>query len=156
MLRVALVACLVLVACGGEDGAAWVAQARSASVRADEALASGDMARAREALTPLVEQAPPRAVSPDDARVVAQDAAWRLARLALADGDGAAALGWVDAGLSRGRRGDVFVANLLAVRGQALEALGRDVEAARDYHAALVINEALLDEVLASAQKEVR
>jgi hypothetical protein len=51
-------------------------------------------------------------------------------------------------GLSLGKALDVFTANLWLVRGEALEALGRDSEAAASYYAALEIDNALLQGVL--------
>ena len=46
---------------------------------------------------------------------------------------------------------DLFFANLLDVHGRAAERLGRDRQAARDYHRAQVINERLLEAALERA-----
>lgn len=142
----------LLTACSSSDQAArWVEAVERGTAEADEALASGDVAAAQAALEGVVRLEAPRSVAPDDARVVAQDAAWRLTLLTL--DTPSEALRWADMGLSRGGAGDLFHANLLSARGAALEALGRDVEAARDYHAALLINDALVDQALARAKE---
>ena len=54
-----------------------------------------------------------------------------------------------DRGLALGRATDLFVANLLVVRGAAHEALDEGPAAAEDYHEALVINDRLLAEDVA-------
>jgi hypothetical protein len=157
-VRIVLVALVALASgCGdGDEVARWVGQVREASVEADRAIAEGDVEAARAALVGLVEAETPRGVAPDDRRVVVADAAYRLAELALSERDAEAALRWADRGLAQGRPPDLFTANLLVARGRALEALGRDVDAAAEYHAALLINEVLLQEALgAAAGREV-
>ena len=54
------------------------------------------------------------------------------------------------------RAADLFVANLLVVRGAAHEALGEGPAAAEDYHQALVINDRLLAETLARTGRTPR
>jgi hypothetical protein len=53
-----------------------------------------------------------------------------------------------DNGLRLGRADDIFCSNLLAARGRALAALGRDTEAASSYHEALEIDARLLHAAL--------
>lgn len=80
----------------------------------------------------------------DAARPYRQDAYYRLARRTQ---DATEQLRLADAGLALGGE-DLFVANLLAIKGRALEALGRDDEAPAVYHRALLINEELLNNLL--------
>ncbi len=139
---------LSVAACGDGGAGEWLASARAVHDSADRALAAGDLDAARRSLQGFATQPPPEGVGPEDARVVRQDVFYRLSRLALREGDAEAAKGWAERGLALGRRDDVFTANLLVARGQALEALGQGVEAAADYHDALRINERLLDALL--------
>jgi hypothetical protein len=143
----ALLSLLLLVssACRGEDEVArWLGAAREAHAVADR----GDPSASVEALSRFLATPPPPSVNPVDARVVRQDAGYRLARAHLGAGEGTRALQVADELLEEGRDDDVFTANLLVVRGQAKEALGRPVDATVDYHEALMINERLLDEAL--------
>ena len=142
-------------ACTNEAATDWMAQARAAHAATDANSEDGRRALQAFLLAPV-----PSSLRPDDARVVRQDAAYRLARLWLADGlqsgsafeagagptsAAAKAMAVVEKALSEGRGDDVFTANLLVARGQAHEALGEPVEAAADYHDALLINEKLLE-----------
>lgn len=136
---------VLLTAC--QDGSAWAEHVQASSQRADRAIAEGDLEAAREALDALVDPAP-GSVSPEDRRVVAQDACYRRARLELSANAPEAAVAWADRGLALGTYDDVFTANLLVARGQARERLGRATDAAADYHEALLVNESLLDRVL--------
>lgn len=142
--------CVLLGAgCGHESpGRDWVARTETAHRRADEALARGDFTAGREALAGLLATPPPAGVSAEDRRLIEQDALFRLALLEIGAGRADVALGWADQGLRIGRHDDLFSANLLVARGRAHEALGQDAVAAEDYHAALVINEGLLGQVL--------
>ena len=92
----------------------------------------------------------------EDARVVRQDLAYRLASIALEDERAEDARSYADRGLALGAATDVFTANLYVVRGQARETLGDAVGAAGDYHEALIVNEALLDRVLDPSPEEER
>jgi predicted negative regulator of RcsB-dependent stress response len=144
-LRSLLLAWLIagaVPACAPSPEAEWLAAAQSAHGSVD----GGD---GRDALEAFLARSVPAGVQSDDARVVRQDAAYRLARLLLADGDAAGALAVASDALDEGEKEDVFTANLYVVRGQALEAQGRPVRATMDYHDALLINEALLEAALA-------
>ncbi len=128
----------------------WLEHARKLSDAAEEAQKRGDRAAAREALLSMFEAPPPSRLNADDARSIRQDVCFRLALVELEDGKPAAALTFAERGLSLGKNEDVFSANLHIARGRALEALGRDAEAAKVYHEALKINERLLEQALAT------
>jgi hypothetical protein len=131
---------------GGENP--WAADAMRGHAVADERLQAGNASGAREALLAIVNGAVPPGVPADDRRGVLQDTYFRLAELDLRAGDAPAALASADRGLALGRADDLFVANLLVVRGAAHEALRDGPAAAADYHEALVINDRLLAEAL--------
>lgn len=162
-LRSALLALGVLFALGfgvgcadsGDGGAAaWVGAAAADSRAADEAMARGDVASAKTHLEAIVARSAPPSVAGDDARVLAQDAYYRLAQLAMREGDPAAAQRLAGRGLELGAREDVFSANLYIVRGRAKEASDQAVEATADYHEALKINDALLRRTLGGEAAE--
>jgi len=136
-----------LAACGGAP-ARWIDQARSANLEADALAAAGDAGGAARVLESLLSRPPPQGVAAADARAVLQDAYGRLATLDLRAGAAQAALQHAEAGLSFGDGRDVFGASLRALRGRALEGLGRDAEAAREYEAAQRLLEALLSEAI--------
>ena len=148
MKYVVLTSMLFVVACSGND---WVAEVRAAQERSDQALAAGQLAEADEILTPISDGRMIGEADAEQARAVRQDAFYQRARIAVRQEDGAAAERLADLGLALGGD-DMFTANLHVVRGQANEMLGRAVEAAADYHRALLINERLLDEVLAAEE----
>jgi hypothetical protein len=127
---------------------AWVGEAARLHALADQLLAAGNRPAARDALAGIVDGPVPAAVPADARRGVRQDTYFRLAQLALDERDARGAVALADRGLALGDGADLFVANLLVVRGAAHEALRDDPAAARDYHRALVINEALLAETL--------
>ena len=127
----------------------WLDNASSRHALADEQLASGNVPAARDTLLSIVHGRAPADISADERRVVLQDTYFRLAKLDLDAGDARGALANTDHGLGLGRADDVFVANLLVVRGAAHEALGAGPAAVEDYHEALVINDRLLAQTLA-------
>jgi tetratricopeptide (TPR) repeat protein len=130
------------------EGAEWVEQVRSAHARADAALAGGDLQAARSALRRATDAAVPAEIQPTHRRAVQQDLWFRLAEVALSAQQHAQALQAVEQGLALGRDTDVFTANLWIARGETLQALGRDTEAASSYFEALTINQRLLAELL--------
>ena len=134
-LRAAFVLSLALSTGCADDGAgAWMRDVRGWSAEAEAADARGDGVAAIDAR--------------EDARVVIQDASARLAERLLERGDPDRAMRVVERGLALGEREDLFTANLLAAKGLVLEARGDDREAARAYHRALTIHEALLERAL--------
>lgn len=130
------------------DASPWVVEAERRHALADQRLEAGDPTTARAALRGIVDARVPADLPADDRRGVLQDAYFRLARLDLDAHDPRAALADADRGLALGRAADLFVANLLVVRGAAHEALGAGPAAVEDYHEALVINDRLLAEAL--------
>ncbi len=124
----------------------WISEAARRHARADERLAAGDRPAARAELLAVVGASVPADVPEQDSRGVLQDTYFRLAKMDLDARDPRAAVADADLGLSYGKPNDLFVANLLIVRGAAREALGDGAAAATDYHQALVINNALLIE----------
>jgi hypothetical protein len=155
MARVALfgsvLAAIAALGCSrprvGGDGR-WIAEAERQHAIADERLAAKDLPGARMALLPIVGAAVPADVPADARRGVLQDTYFRMAKIDLDVGDPRVALGDADSGLALGRADDLFVANLLVVRGAAHEALNDGAAAASDYHAALMINDRLLVDTL--------
>lgn len=146
-LLLALSWALLVPACT-VDPEAYVAASAEDSAAADRAIERGEHERAIERLRAIAEREVPASVAEEDARVIRQDAYDRWARVLLGRGDVDAASGVVERGLALGEREDLFTANLLTTRGRIHEAGGRDREAARDYHRALMIEEALLDRAL--------
>ncbi len=148
-MRTALILVFVGASLGCGSGATrWIGEAWRAHAEADILERSGDLERAGDLLQDLVSRPVPAGVAPQDARAVLQDTYARLANVALKRGKPADALHSADAGLQLGEAQDVFASSLRAFRGRALEALGRDAEAAREYEAAQAIAEALLSEAL--------
>ncbi len=148
MMRIALLALAgTLLACGG-DAARWIDDAASINQQADASLREGQLPRARAVLEQLVSRPAPASVAGGDRRAVLQDAYARMAIIALAGHAPEQAIRDANAGLALGERRDVFTATLRALRGRAAEALGNDAEAARDYEAAQIIDEALLQGAL--------
>jgi tetratricopeptide (TPR) repeat protein len=148
-MRTALVLVFVAACLGCGGGATrWIGGAGRAHAEADALERSGNLERAGDLLQDLVSRPVPAGVAPQDARAVLQDTYARLANLALKRGKPADALHFADEGLRLGEAQDVFASSLRAFRGRALEALGRDAEAAREYEAAQAIAEALLSEAL--------
>ncbi len=140
------VTCALLCGCNSERS--WIEENAADSAAADQTLASGHTGQAVARLRRIARRPVPSEVASEDARVVRQDAFERWARIELARGANEEAISRSDEGLALGTREDVFTANLLTTRGRANEALGRDREAAEDYHRALVIEEALLTRAL--------
>lgn len=147
-LRAAFVlSCVLLCGCA-DDAGAWMHDVRTWSAQADAADARGDRVAAIDALSRIVERQVPESVAAEDARVVRQDACARLAERLLEHGDPERAARVVAEGLALGEREDLFTANLLTVQGLVHEGRGDDREAARAYHRALLIQEALLERAL--------
>jgi len=140
-------AAFALAGCGG-PAARWIDEAAAAHAQADAFVRGGDPARAARVLDELAARPVPAGVAAQDRRAVLQDAYARLAGLALGQRAPAQALRYAEAGLALGEARDVFTPALRTLRGRAHEALGQDADAARDYEAAQVVAEALLQEAL--------
>jgi predicted negative regulator of RcsB-dependent stress response len=145
-----LIGCAVLCACGesepprSESAGAWLLAIEQAHARADAASPA-----AREALEAALALPVPDEVKAEHNRIVHQDLLFRLARIELAGRRSIEALAAADRGLALGRAPDLFAANLLVARGEALQTLGRKAEAAASYFEALEINRKLLHDALA-------
>jgi predicted negative regulator of RcsB-dependent stress response len=136
----------------------WTATVAARHAEADRLLDAGDRAAARRVLASIVSEAPEEAPGEHAApglprraearRVLLQDTYFRLARLALDQGQPARAIDEAGRGLALGGGGDLFTANLLVVRGAARAAAGETRVAMEDYHRALEINDDLLGRVL--------
>jgi tetratricopeptide (TPR) repeat protein len=146
-------ASLALLACG-RDASEFVSRAEAAHRKADLFLAAGDANGAREALKAVAESDPPSGAHSADARVVRQDLYYRLAELELSQNRAEAAAAWASSGLGLGEARDVFTANLHIARGRALERTNDARGASEDYHRALLISEALLDESLGQGNRK--
>jgi predicted RNA-binding Zn ribbon-like protein len=136
-----------LAGCGG-PAARWIDEAATAHAQADALVRGGEPGRAARVLEELVSRPVPGGVATQDRRAVLQDAYARLAGLALEQREPVQALRYADVGLALGVARDVFNSALHILRGRAHEALGQDAEAARDYEAAQIVAEALLQEAL--------
>lgn len=132
------------------DARGWLTRISSAHVEADDALAGQQPDKAHAALRGALERAVPAQIGAEHVRWVQQDLWYRLAAIDL-EREPTRALLEADRGLALGQHDDLFSANLLAARGRALQALGRDTEAASSYHAALKIDERLLRAALGSS-----
>jgi hypothetical protein len=153
MIRIAaLLVASGIAGCGGA-AARWIDDAASRSAQVDALLREGQLARARSLLEALVALPVPASVAEQDRRAVLQDAYARLSLVALRSGAAADAKRYADAGLALGEHRDVFTSALRTMRGRAEEALGNDAEAARDYEAAQVIAELLLQASLGGGDR---
>ena len=138
------------------DSGRWIREVDQAHLQADQALERNDRAGAVASLQKIVAGEVPRSVASEDARAVRQDACFRLASIELEADRPGEAFKWADQGLGLGRGRDLFTANLLVARGQALQRQGEEVPAARDYHQALIINEELLNRTLGPGSERSR
>ncbi|HUU00188.1 MAG TPA: hypothetical protein VM425_01965 [Myxococcota bacterium] len=140
-----LVATLLASCARRADTGRWVDGIGEANIKADRALADGNLVAARTILEEVADKPLPAGLAVEDGLLVRKDACFRLAMLELQAERPKIALEWADRGLGLDKRGDLFTANLLVARGSALEALGKDDLAARSYKRALGINEKLLE-----------
>lgn len=144
----AMLALALVSGCTGSEAERYVAVSARDSEAADRALQHGDPGAALDRLRTIIDREVPNAVAEEDARVIRQDAFDRAARALLAMGASNDASTMIERGLSLGEHVDVFTANLLTTRGRIHESRGDDHQAARDYHRALTIQEALLERTL--------
>ena len=122
----------------------------SAHAAADANLQAGKLDDAVAKLQAAALQPVPAQVHPKHLRVVRQDLWFRVAQLELRAKHPELAFAYANQGLTFGRAHDLFTANLLIARGEALEATGHDTEAAASYYDALQINAELLRTALDS------
>jgi tetratricopeptide (TPR) repeat protein len=147
LAQLLLVSLLGLTACG-RPHEGWAVDVAAKHREADRLLDAGDAGAGRRALMSLVADYAGGGLATAPRRLALQDAYFRLARLALAANDPRQALADAESGLELGTTPHLFVANLLVARGAAREALADARGAAEDYHEALKMNEALLDQAL--------
>jgi predicted negative regulator of RcsB-dependent stress response len=117
--------------------------------RVDKLLQVGELARAERALDGMwrrLRQA--HAESTAFGQQSLQDVAFRLGQVMLDEKKPGEALDVCTRGLALGEHEDLFTANLLILRGNIQQELGKPSAAAEDFHQALVINEKLLHKVL--------
>jgi hypothetical protein len=144
-----LAALMLLVGCADRrEAREWLSRAEAAHRDADRHLGRGDADGARDVLLGAASTPAPSFAVPGDVRAVRQDLYARLAAVDVGRGRAREAAAWATTGLELGRARDVFTANLLILRGRAMEQVGDASAASRDYHDALLVTEALLDESL--------
>ena len=151
-MKRALFLALLLTGCGGAAADAWLSSAEEAQHLADIAFHTQEWDAGREPLEAFVKSPVPAGVRPEDALLVRRGAFARLAELSIAAKQWDSAQSWADQGLALGGASDVTGASLHVARGRAHEALGHDAEAVADLHDALVIDEALLKQLVPEAQ----
>lgn len=123
------------------------AELSRAHAELDGAVSRADLERSQASLTRLLGTATD-GLAPDHARQVRQDLYCRLAETALRLGEPRGALEWTRRGIDLDGPPSPFLAQLMALEGDALAALGEPSSAAASYLKALRVHEALLDESL--------
>jgi predicted negative regulator of RcsB-dependent stress response len=113
----------------------------------DAARSPSDVSRSQRAALDLLETVGP-GLDAADARLIRQDLYCRLAETALRLGEPRAALEWARRGLDLNGPPTPFLAQLMALEGDAWAALGDDSNAANSYMKALRAHEVMLDESL--------
>jgi hypothetical protein len=123
------------------------AELSRAHAELDGAESRAELERSQASLTRLLGTAAD-GLAADDARQVRQDLYCRLAETALRLGEPRGALEWTRRGIDLDGPPSPFLAQLMALEGDALAALGEPSSAAASYLKALRVHEALLDESL--------
>ncbi|HTV17235.1 MAG TPA: hypothetical protein VMG12_01150, partial [Polyangiaceae bacterium] len=123
------------------------AELSRAHAELDGAESPAELRRSQAVLTRLLETSGD-GLGANDARQVRQDLYCRLAETALRLGEPRAALEWARRGIDLDGPPSPFLAQLMALEGDAYEALGEPASAANSYMKALRVHEALLDESL--------
>jgi len=123
------------------------AELSRAHAELDGAVSRAELERSQASLTRLLGTAGD-GLDPDDARQLRQDLYCRLAETALRLGEPRRALEWTRRGIDLDGPPSPFLAQLMALEGDALAALGEPSSAAASYLRALRVHEALLDESL--------
>lgn len=113
----------------------------------DAARSPSDISRSQRAAADLLETVGP-GLDPADARLIRHDLYCRLAETALRLGEPRTALEWARRGLDLNGPPTPFLAQLMALEGDAWAALGDDANAANSYMKALRAHEGMLDESL--------
>jgi predicted negative regulator of RcsB-dependent stress response len=117
--------------------------------RVDNLLRAGESRKAERELDRMRrELLRGHAESTEFGRQALKDVAFRLGQVMLDENKPSEALDVCTRGLALGEKDDLFTANLLILRGNVQQELGKSSAAAEDFHQALVINEKLLHKVL--------
>jgi tetratricopeptide (TPR) repeat protein len=140
-----LLVTVTLGACN-EAEPAWVAEVEAAHASADGAQSESERNEASSRLETAYLEVP---VSDDPTLTwVRQDLCVRIGDSALRRGDPEAALLWAERCLGIAKARNVARADLLRVKGEALEGLGKKEQAARALHEALQVNQGLMERAL--------
>jgi hypothetical protein len=146
-----LVAALLL-SCSREEPRStlpdWPTEVLAEHAAVDRLLEKGDAKGARACLQEMSLRLEHRKPADEGLIAARKDTYYRLARLDLDAQDLPQALRHCDAGLQLGAAADVFTANLYVLRGTIRQELGQKLDAAEDFHRALLINEKLLNQAL--------
>lgn len=143
---------LAILGCAPETRgphAAWADSVGWLRSSADVHLQDGDVAAAALDLKRAL--ALPAPATPEALQLL-QDVDFALGSIELLQGRPVDAEATARRGIARSNEPTVFLANLHALRGFALEALRRPLDAAEAYHAALLIHERLFKDTLATAK----
>lgn len=132
----------------GEPHSRWLSDQAQVHAEIDAALAHGQTDVAQKTLLAALAERAPVGVRPEVITLVRKDQLFRLADIYLEKGEPERALEASNRGVALGGERDLFSANLLVARGKALEALGREPDAAEAFHQALTINDELLHDLL--------
>jgi hypothetical protein len=124
----------------------WVELAEAAHQEADAARTDAEEDAARRRLERAYREVP--AGEDPSLTWVRQDLCARVGDMALRRGDAQAALHWAERGLGLVASANLARADLLRVKGQALEVLGKPGAAAAALHEALRLNQELMDRAL--------
>lgn len=143
---VALVLGVALASISACKESGWVDELERAHVALDDAETEAQREQALRALERAYAEIP--ASSEAAANWARQDVCARLADAALRAGDPQKALSWAEEGLLVSPRLNVARAELLRLKGDALEALGQKAKAAIALHEALKANQALMERAL--------
>lgn len=140
----------VFAACSSakDRGSEWVDLVQRAHHELDEGRSEDAVSTERVLRAAIVEA--PRDPSPRESWVI-QDLHYRLAQVLLDAGEIDRAIVEVDRGLLVATAATLARANLLALRGKIFERQGNRQRAAEAFHAALLINETLMDQALAGS-----
>lgn len=137
-------------ACSGTKDGGWDDVVRRAHRTADEQRTT-DVVTTEQALRRAIEQAP--GTLDERQRWIVQDLYYRLGQLLLDSGAMQLALDEIERGLRVSGAPTLARANLLALQGKTLAKMGNKQAAAEALHAALLINEALMDLALTGASE---
>ncbi len=139
---------LGLGACASEPGtASWARDLEVRRATAEAQTRAGETDAASATLRGILAMEAPEATDPRVTSLLA-DTHFALGSVLMSLGQPGEARVVATRGLALGEAGEVFTANLHALRAMALEAEGRPLDALTDYEAALAIYTARFEEAL--------